>query len=145
MSGRLARAGLAGFALLVVLFLAQGIRVNDLDAQGQAALNAAPDPIPAAQARHIRALFKDAQTLNADPQPLVDEAQLESFLANDRRAVALLRRAVDGSPGFVPAWALLADVAGDVDPALAARARREVRRLNPPPPEPAQPTAPPAR
>lgn len=139
MSGRLARAGLALLGVLVVLFLAHGIRVNDLDAEGQAALNSSPDPIPAAQARHIRGLFRDAQTLNPDPQPLVDEAQLESFLANDRRAVVLLRRAVAESPGYVPAWALLADVAGDVDPALAARARREVRRLNPPPPSPAPP------
>lgn len=141
----LARAGLAVVGVLVVLFLAHGVRVNDLDAEGQAALNAVPDQIPAAQARHIRSLFRDAQFLNPDPQPLVDEAQLESFLANDRDAVRLLRRAVVGSPAYVPAWQLLADVAGDVDPALAARARRAVRRLNPPAPQPAAPTQPSAR
>lgn len=136
MSGAKARVPLAALGVVVVLFLAHGIRVNDLDAEGQAALNAAPDPIPAAQARRIRSLFRDAQSLNPDPSPLVDEAQLESFLANDRQAVKLLRRAVAGSPGYVPAWALLADVASDVDPALAALAKREVRRLNPPPPAP---------
>jgi len=140
-----ARAALVLVGVLVVLFLAHGVRVNDLDAEGQAALNAAPDQIPAAQARHIRSLFRGAQSLNPDPQPLVDEAQLESFLANDRAAVRLLRRAVSGSPAYVPAWQLLADVAGDVDPALAARARREARRLNPPPPQPPSPTQPPAR
>jgi len=137
-----ARAGLVALGVLVVLFFAHGIRVNDLDAEGQAALNAAPDDIPAAQARHIRSLFRDAQTLNPSPQPLVDEAQLESFLANDRQAVRLLRRAIAESPAYVPAWELLAEVAGDVDPALAARARREARRLNPPAPQ--APTSTPA-
>jgi len=140
-----ARIALAALAVVVLLLLAHGIRVDDLDAEGQAALNAAPDPIPAAQARHIRSLFRDAQWLNPDPSPLVDEAQLESFLGNDRRAVELLRRAIADSPGYVPAWALLADVATDVDAALAAHARREARRLNPPPPRPATPVPPPVR
>lgn len=139
------RVVLVVVSVAMVLFLAHGIRVLDLDAEGNAALNASPDPIPLAQARRIRSLFHQAQSLNPDPGPLVDQAQLESFLGDDRAAVRLLKRAVSGSPGFIPAWSLLADVATDVDPALVARARREVRRLDPPVRAPTAPAPPPAR
>ncbi len=99
-SGVAARVVLALVGRAVVAFLAHGIRVNDLDAQGTSALAGAPDPIPSAEARRIRSLFRGAQDLNPDPSPLVNEAELASFLGRDVEAVRLLRRAVADSPGY---------------------------------------------
>ena len=76
-------------------------------------------------------LFDSARLLNPDLSLLQDQSNQLYLLYRRRESVDRLSELVDREPENVEAWATLAQVAREVQPRLAARARAEARRLDP--------------
>jgi Tfp pilus assembly protein PilF len=106
------------------------------DERAAARLVAALKTLSPADARRAADDLDGASTL--DPDTHVDVLRAELALHRDDLAAArrILQRVVAREPEAIEAWAVLADALKRADPAAAARARAQLRRLAPPVPAP---------
>jgi predicted Zn-dependent protease len=81
-------------------------------------------------------LLRAARLLNPDRRPDLFEGVIRSRQGRPADAIAVLRRATQAEAANIEAWALLASTAERRDPALAAQARAQARKLAPPVPRP---------
>lgn len=121
---------LAAVALALVAWLAIDLRDSVLVTRVQHVVFER-SPSAGALGRGL-ADVRDAKLLNPDRSlPLSYEAELFLLRGDTRGAVRVYQQMVQEEPKFAEAWFLLASVSAQVDPALSARARAEVRRLDP--------------
>jgi len=90
------------------------------------------EAIAAHDPQRAAALLSRAASHTRSSEPDLRLAQLWAFQRRRERATAILRGIVAKEPENFDAWLLLSQTA---PPALAARARREYRRLSPPVPQ----------
>ena len=127
----LARAAVAAVALLVLAYLAVGLRNVVLAERGER-LAALLDPT-AAQVDEAEDLLERARLLDPDTRPLVVEGRLLTARGDDE-GPALLERAVEREPDNVLAWSVLALAMHEADPARSREALARMRELSPPVP-----------
>jgi predicted Zn-dependent protease len=127
----LARAAVAAVALLVLAYLAVGLRNVDLAERGER-LAALQDPT-AAQVDEAADLLERARLLDPDTRPLLVEGRLLAARGDDEGR-ALLERAVEREPDNVLAWSVLAVATQEADPARSREAQARMRELSPPVP-----------
>ena len=128
------RVLLVAVAALCALWLVQGLRpVRDRKA-GLAAATAKDGRTSQQRAARAYRLLEDAAAHTRSTAPEINLAQLDAFAQQPARAVPRLRAVVTREPENYEAWVLLAQTARTVDPATAARARAQARRLSPPVP-----------
>ena len=85
-----------------------------------------------AQLAHGLTLAKQARLLNPDrSMPLSWEAEMYLRQNHQVAGVRTYQRLVAAEPQFADAWFLIAARAAGFDPRLAARARAQLRRLDP--------------
>lgn len=85
-----------------------------------------------AQLAHGLAQAKQARLLNPDRSvPLSWEAEMHLRQNDQVAGVRVYQRLVAAEPQFADAWFLIAARAQSFDPALAARARAQLRSLDP--------------
>jgi predicted Zn-dependent protease len=126
-----ARALLAVAALLVVAWLAVGLRTARLEESGAAvAVGPAAGLSPGRVARAQRDL-RDASSPFADHDAELYRARLLERTRRPAAAVSILRALVREEPENVLYWEALARAAARVDPVLARQARARVAELNP--------------
>lgn len=121
-------------AMLGLLLLARSLGPVRDEQAGIAAVDAKHGrPTPERLARAHRLLERSAaHTRSSGPD--LNLAELDAFVGRPDRAVPRLGAIVAREPENLEAWQLLAQTAGTVDPALAARARAHAQRLSPPVP-----------
>jgi predicted Zn-dependent protease len=125
----LARFALLAVAVLVLGWLAVLYRDNRvIDAVSPGLIGDASMPAPEFE-REARRL-EGAALLNPDPTWRLNLG-LALLERDPGRAVRELEPVVAGEPDNVTAWKVLAVAARRVDPRLAARARAQVKRLDP--------------
>jgi predicted Zn-dependent protease len=130
----LGRVALAAVALLVLAYLAVGLRNVVLAERGER-LAAVENPT-AAQVDEAERLLERARLLDPDTRPLLAEAALLTAHGSRREGRALVERAVRREPDNVLAWGVLADLTRESDPARSRAAEVRRRALSPPvPPE----------
>jgi hypothetical protein len=124
------RVGLALIAVAVVAWLAVLFRDSLLiDQVTKLANDTSATP---AQLAHGLTQAKQAQLLNPDRSvPLSWEAEMHLRQNNQLAGVRTYERLVAAEPQFADAWFLIAARAQSFDPALAARARATLKRLDP--------------
>jgi predicted Zn-dependent protease len=127
----LARVLIAGVAVLVLAWLALGMRsLGQFERAERLAARADATP---AEAEEIERLLEGARLLNPDTRPLLVQG---AFLAGRRgeraRGVAILERAVRLEPENVVAWGVLAEATDHLDPRRSRVARARVAQLSPP-------------
>ena len=120
----IARAGIVVAALLVAVWLASGLRPVRDEAAGLAAART--------DTGRAYELLERAAQRTRSTGPDVRLAQLDAFTERPDRAVRRLKSVVRREPENHEAWALLAQTARTVEPALAARAMARARALSPP-------------
>jgi hypothetical protein len=120
----LARAVVALVAVAVIGWLGLMERSTRLQASGIEAT-----------ARHdfarAEADFRAARLLNPDVTPDLRRAFVYESSSRQREASALLEDVLRREPDNRTAWGVLEDFTRERDPATAARARTELRRLDP--------------
>ena len=126
-----ARIGIGLVALVVLAWLAVGLRNARLEADGADAVGRSPSTASPARLADARDAYSRARKLNADSTPEVREAGLANFDGRPREAVRLLRDVVRREPENFDAWFLMASVSARIDPSLAADAEERARALNP--------------
>ena len=124
----IARAVVVVFALVVLAWLGVMERDMRLEARGVDAARRLSEPGSFARAD---ADLRAARFLNPDTAPDFSRALLYQAAGRPRRATALVEDIVRREPDNRLAWGLLRSIAGDRDPATAARALAEQRRLDP--------------
>jgi predicted Zn-dependent protease len=123
----IARAALLAAALLCAAWFATELRpVRERD---QALAKVATDT------QRAEALLRESAGHTRSSEPDLRLAQLYAFERRPERATPILRAIVAREPENFDAWLLLSQTARASDPALAARAAREYRRLSPPVPQ----------
>jgi hypothetical protein len=123
----IARAALLAAALLCAAWFATELRpVRERD---QALALVATD------AQRAETLLSQSARHTRSSEPDLRLAQLHAFERRPDRATPILRAIVAREPENFDAWLLLSQTARTADPALAARAAREFRRLSPPVPQ----------
>jgi len=126
-----ARIGIGVLAVVVLAWLAVGLRNARLEADGADAIGRSPSTASPARLADAFDAYGRARKLNADSVPEVRQAGLANFDGRPRDALRLLRDVVRREPENFDAWFLMASVAARVDPSLAAQARERARALNP--------------
>jgi hypothetical protein len=129
MKNALVRSLLAALALFVGAWLVVGYRNAHLEQNGEDALTAlrAHKLSPERGREGLRALH-DAQFLNADQRPRVNEGNLSLFLGRPARAAAIAKELTVKEPENIGGWALTYLIARG--PAKSAALRR-VSQLDP--------------
>lgn len=129
----LARVLLVVAALAAVAWLAAGLRATNLAKEGEAFVQAARgEEIMPEDVRYGRDLLRRAQRFNADLEPRLQEGFLLILARKHAPAREVANDAVVEEPENAEAWYLAYLVAQATgDEAGAARARRELRILNP--------------
>jgi predicted Zn-dependent protease len=129
-TSRIARVALVALALVVIAWLAVGLRSAVPETRAKDAL--AHTPVSNADRADALRLLHDARTLNPDTRPRVTEGALLVASKRPHAAAAVLRGVVAEEPQNAQAWALLtAAYRRDGDPrARAAFARFQA--LKPP-------------
>jgi hypothetical protein len=121
----LAVASVAAIAWLAILFRDSLL----IDHVTKLANDASATP---AQLAHGLAQAKQARLLNPDRSvPLSWEAEMHLRQNDQLAGVRTYQRLVAAEPQFADAWFLIAARAQSFDPALAARARAALKRLDP--------------
>jgi tetratricopeptide (TPR) repeat protein len=123
--------------VVIVLALAGAawlaVAARSFDAQDRIATLALGETKPSqADLAQARALVPRATRLNPDVRVEQGIGVLEFRLGDDAAATATFERLTRREPRNAELWALLARVARDQDPALAARAQRRADALSPP-------------
>ena len=126
-----ARLVVGAVALVVLVWLGLGLRAALLEGEGAELAGSTPATTSAARLAEARDAYRRAREFNADSAPEVREAGLANFSGRRRDAMDLLREVTRREPENADAWILLAGIAGELDPALAARATERARELNP--------------
>ena len=126
-----ARLALGVVVVAVVVWLGLGLRAARLEAEGAELTGRSPATLSPARLAEARDAYRRAREFNADSGPELREAGLANFGGRPREALELLRDIVRREPENFDAWLVMASVAGDSDPELAARARGRARELNP--------------
>ena len=85
----------------------------------------------AAEIMRAEADLRAARLLNPDPAPDLQRALVLRFAGRDAAATALLEDVLRREPDNRSAWGGVLALTADRDPALAARARGALRRLDP--------------
>ena len=133
------RLALVGIALLILAWLAIALRDVRAQEEGREIVSDSlkalargdierADPV---QLERAGRLLEDARLLNPDVSPLVDRGNQLFLAGRVDEAIDRLQEVVRREPDNVEAWARLTIAAEERDPALAARARAEARRLDP--------------
>ena len=124
------RALLLVIAMAAITWLAHGIHDLNLDATSQALLSkAGANPKPA-QVSAATSLLHRAAQFNADPQPRLDEANLDYSIGGYVPAERVLRPVVQQDSGDIDAWSLmLAAAEGAGDRPMMMRAAAALRGL----------------
>lgn len=123
------RAILIAVACCVIFVLAAGYRSTQLQIDANQ-LRPTPGRIDLTLVNRTLDQFERARFLNLDRAPEILRAQFLTFLQREPEAIAGLKKVVSQEPDNAEAWNALALAAGRADPALAARARRQLRRLD---------------
>jgi predicted Zn-dependent protease len=124
----IARVAVAAVALVALAWLGVMERDVRLEARGIDAARRLSDPGSFARAE---ADLRGARRLNPDTGPDFSRALLYQAAGRSQRAAALVEDIVRREPDNRLAWGLLRAIARDRDPATAARALAEQRRLDP--------------
>ena len=126
------RVALVAVAALGALWLFQSLGpVRDQKA-GLAAVSAKDGRTPEQRVARAYRLLDDAAAHTRSTAPELNLAQLDVFTKQPAKALPRLRSVVAQEPENYEAWVLLAQTARTVDPAAAAPARAQARRLSPP-------------
>jgi predicted Zn-dependent protease len=128
----LGRVALGALALLVLAYLAVGLRNVVLAERGERI--AALDDPSAAQIADAERTLEDARLLDPDTRPLLVEGAMLAAGGRGAEGRALVERAVEQEPDNVLAWGVLAAVTREADPARWRAARARMRELSPPVP-----------
>jgi predicted Zn-dependent protease len=121
-------------AVLVGAWLVYGLVPIRDEQAGLAAAGAHDNRTPQQRIARARRLLERAAAHTRSSDPDIHLAQLDVFTGRPDRAVRRLQAVVAHEPANLDAWQLLAQTAGTVDPATAARARARALRLSPPVP-----------
>jgi hypothetical protein len=130
-TNRVVRAGLVGLAVLVLAWLALGVRAVRLEDQADAVVDRARagQPVSDAEARRTTDRLDKAGELSPDHGPLIKIGQL-TYARGQQAPAALLAAAVTvEEPDNLQAWFLA--WAAEGDPRSKEHALDEMRRLNP--------------
>jgi len=130
-------------AVLVLAWVGLLLRDHRLGEEAKVGAFSRPDLPQAERDRRAEGL-KDAQLLNPDSSL---ELARGSYLLSTGRAedaVAVAESLLRDEPENIGAWGLLSQAAGTLDPARAAQAEAEIRRLDPLGSRVILPAAPPA-
>ena len=129
----LPRIALIVVALLLVAWLALGLRATRLEAQGRDLLKQAEDgPLERAEVRDGLRALRRARRFNADSDVLLTEARLLALQGRGQEAIDLGRRIVSDEPNNLDGWVLLyLSSAFTADEEAAQLALRRVDELNP--------------
>jgi hypothetical protein len=130
-----ARVVVVAVAVAAIVWLATGLHAADLERQANAVGRPPTGKLDLPRARAAARFYERSRRFNPDTRPILLEANLLSFFrAENVRALRLAQDVTRREPANVTAWAIAAGLAQRLDPPLAARARREIRRLSPPVP-----------
>ena len=125
------RSALVLLALLVVSWLAFGLRSSRLQDDGDAVLASTHfGPVPAAQLKGALDDYAKAGRLSPDQTPLIHQGELLSAVGRQAEALGVAHRATAAEPDNLQAWYLTFQV---TQPRSAERAyaKKRVRALNP--------------
>jgi predicted Zn-dependent protease len=126
------RVVLASLALVVVAWLAIGLRNTDREQRGLELARSQAALIEPTSARKADDLLRGAEKLNPDPTPAIDRATLKLRLRQPGEALELVRPVVRDEPANLGAWTVLGTAALALhDKRLAARAVQRTRALSP--------------
>jgi hypothetical protein len=124
------RAALVGLAVLVLAWLALGLRAVRLEDQAQATIDRAREgPVSDADFRGAQENLREAGDFSPDQGPLLKYGQLLAAVGKRREADFVARAVTVDEPDNLQAW-YLAWVA-DPNPASRKHALAELMRLNP--------------
>jgi hypothetical protein len=126
-----ARLALGVLVAAVLVWLGLGLRAARLEAEGAELAGRSPATASAERLAEARDAYRRAREFNPGSGPELREAGLANFSGRPRDALALLRDVVRREPDNFDAWLVMASVAAETDPELAARARARARELNP--------------
>lgn len=124
----IARVAVAAVAVAVLAWLGVMERDVRLEARGVDAARRLSDPGSFARAESD---LRGARLLSPDTAPDFSRALLYQAAGRPQQATALVEDIVKREPDNRLAWGLLRSIARDRDPAAAARALAEQRRLDP--------------
>jgi hypothetical protein len=129
----LLRCTLIAVALLILAWLALGLRATRLEAEGRGVLDTAEKrPLTPAEVRAGLDTLRRARQFNADSDARLTEAALLAQQARGRQALAVAERLVEDEPENLDAWVLVyLSSAFASDAPQAASALRRVDELNP--------------
>jgi hypothetical protein len=117
-------------AVLVLAWLALGVRAVRLEADAQGVLDRArTESVSPAEVSRAMDFLDRARKLSPDRGPLVKQGQLQLAVGHPREAAALARRAVAEEPDNLQAWSLVFATARTT--AVRRRTLTQLRRLNP--------------
>ena len=123
-----ARVAVVVVALVVLVWLGVMERDRRLQARGVATASALDTPQDVAGAE---ADLRAARLLNPDMAPELQRALVLRYAGRLDEAIRVVEAVVREEPDNRAAWGGLAGLAAEHDPAAAARARAELRRLDP--------------
>ncbi len=127
-----ARLVLVTVSAIVLIWLVFGLRAYALTSDGQEVLDRVQQDPPRVEVTDGVQSLRDAQTLNADKQPVVNEVLLLWQLGRLREATALGEQLVADEPKNVEAWfALWATSLRAGDKQRGAEAFARLRALDP--------------
>jgi hypothetical protein len=128
----LASAGLILVAVLAIAWLSAGLVATQAQSEGAAIVDEAGAETPRAEVARGLDLLHDAQWLNADKEPDVNEVILLAGTGSEAESLQKAERLVQVEPENVNTWfALWAASLAAGEPRLTARALAEVRKLDP--------------
>jgi hypothetical protein len=130
-TNRVLRAGLVGLAVLILAWLALGLRAVRLEDQADAVVDRARagQPVSDAQAQHATDRLDRARDLSPDHGPLLKVGQLSYARGRPAPAAQFAAAVTVEEPDNLQAW-YLAWVA-EQNPRSKQHALDEMRRLNP--------------
>ena len=128
----LVRAVLVTLAVMLVGWLVAGLRAAGAESEGAAIVEGAESKTASDEVARGLDRLRDAQSLNADKDPEIDEVILLSVTGSTGKSLALARKVVAEEPGNVDTWFALwaASLAAD-DRRRADLALARVRSLDP--------------
>jgi hypothetical protein len=124
-----ARVALALAGIVVVAWLALGLRAVDLQEEGQKEGAAAGRPPAGPRLEHALDLLRRAGERNPDPRPQLDEASLLLAAGRSRAAANVLEGVVGHNPGSIRGWGLLANATASFDERRSLEANGELLKL----------------
>ena len=128
------RVLLVAVAALGSFCFVQGLGPARDQKAGLAAVTAKDGRTPQQRLARADRLLEEAARHTRSTAPEINLAQLDAYATHPERALPRLRSVVAREPENYEAWSVLAVLARPIDPALAARAAAQARRLSPPVP-----------